>query len=732
MAQGSAVQTAEGEKSLAWWKSLLLPGALIAAIGIILIPMPAPVMDFLLAFNLTLSVLILLTTVFIRKPLDFSSFPTVLLAVVMFRLGLNIASTRLILSRAETDGTEAAGRIIQAFSDFVTAGNLVVGIILFLIILIIQFVVITKGAGRISEVSARFTLDGLPGKQMAIDAELQSGAITQEEAKERRLALGDEVDFYGAMDGASKFVRGDAVVGLAITFINILAGMAIGLTSGGHTVAETAEIYTRLTIGDGLVSQLPAFLVAIGAALLVTRSNREKKLAQDVQRQLFSRPAALMVTGGMLAMLALTPLPKLPLLILAVGCEILAFMLWNDEKKAADLQAAQDELAAKAAAKEQSKKAAEVQLAEAIQTEAIQLELGGDLIPWLDSGTTNTGTTNTGTTLPASLNGKGPEISSAQPNLLDEIQNVRRKLAQEFGFLMPAVRVTGGEDLDGNAYRIRVHGSVAAEQVLRLDSLLAVEGPYAGGELEGLKTTEPIQKRAAVWISPDLKDDAEADGYEVWTPGEVLTRHLAELATQFAPELLTHDDVQNLLDELAKTSPAAVRDVVPETLSVQEIQRVLQRLLAERVPIRSLGRILETLGRAAQRTKNPVLLTEAVRAALGRLITSRNLDADGLLRALTLSPDFEAKIAASSEISDDSVTLFPTPAEQGKWVNLLTRQCQKMEMLGVAPVLLVSPAVRPAVRELTAGITPQPVVVSYAEVPKNVKVQQQEMLGPES
>ncbi|MGN1273883.1 MAG: FHIPEP family type III secretion protein, partial [Thermoguttaceae bacterium] len=645
MAQGSAVQAVESGKGLAWWKSLLLPGALIAAIGIILIPMPAPVMDFLLAFNLTLSVLILLTTVFIRKPLDFSSFPTVLLAVVMFRLGLNIASTRLILSRAETDGTEAAGRIIQAFSDFVTAGNLVVGIILFLIILIIQFVVITKGAGRISEVSARFTLDGLPGKQMAIDAELQSGAITQEEAKERRLALGDEVDFYGAMDGASKFVRGDAVAGLAITFINIVAGVAIGLTSGGHTVAETAEIYTRLTIGDGLVSQLPAFLVAIGAALLVTRSNREKKLAQDVQRQLFSRPAALMVTGGMLAMLALTPLPKLPLLILAVGCEILAFMLWNDEKKAADLQAAQDELAAKAAAKEQSKKAAEVQLAEAIQTEAIQLELGADLLSWLDSGTTNTGTTNTGTTntgttntgttLPASLNGKGPEISSAQPNLLDEIQNVRRKLAQEFGFLMPAVRVTGGEDLDGNAYRIRVHGSVAAEQVLRLDSLLAVEGPYAGGELEGLKTTEPIQKRAAVWISPDLKDDAEADGYEVWTPGEVLTRHLAELATQFAPELLMHDDVQNLLDELAKTSPAAVRDVVPETLSVQEIQRVLQRLLAERVPIRSLGRILETLGRAAQRTKNPVLLTEAVRAALGRLITSRNLDADGLLRALT-------------------------------------------------------------------------------------------------
>jgi len=703
MAQGSGIQTVEGGNSQGWWKSLLLPGALIAAIGIILIPLPAPVMDLLIAFNLTLSVLILLTTVFIRKPLDFSAFPTVLLAVVMFRLGLNIASTRLILSRAEEDGTEAAGLVIQAFSDFVTAGNLVVGIILFLIILIIQFVVITKGAGRISEVSARFTLDGLPGKQMAIDAELQAGAITQEEAKARRLALGDEVDFYGAMDGASKFVRGDAVAGLAITFINIVAGMAIGLTSGGHTLAETAEIYTRLTIGDGLVSQLPAFLVAIGAALLVTRSNREKKLARDVQHQLFSRPAALAVTGGMLVMLALTPLPKLPLLILAVGCEVLAFMLWQDAKKQAALDAAQAEIAARAAAKEQTKKASEVQLAEAIQAEAIQLELGADLVPWLEAGDSGT-------------------------NLLDEIQNARRSLAREFGFLMPAVRVTGGEELDGNAYRIRIYGSVVGEQVLRLDSLLAVEGLYAGGELEGLKTTEPVQHHAAVWIQPELRDDAEADGYEVWTPCEVLTRHLTELAVQFAPELLTHDDVQNLLDELAKTAPTTVRDVVPEMLGVREIQRVLQRLLAERVPVRSLGRILETLGRAAQRTKNPVVLTEAVRAALGRLITSRNVDADSVLHVLTLAPDFEAKIAAASEISEDSVTLFPLPAEQGEWVKLLTRHANRLEMLGVSAVLLVSPAIRPAVSELVAGITPRLVVLSYSEVPKNVKIKQQEIL----
>lgn len=690
-----------------WWKRFLLPAVLALTLTIILVPMPPLVMDLLLSLNLAFSVLLLLMTIFVRKPLDLSVFPTVLLTVVMLRLGLNIATTRLILSRAEEAGTEAAGLVVQAFSEFVTAGNLVVGAILFLIVLIIQFIVVTKGAGRISEVSARFTLDALPGKQMAIDAELQSGAISQEEAKRRRMALGDEVDFYGAMDGASKFVRGDAVAGLAITFINILGGLAIGMTQGNHSFAETLAVYTKLTIGDGLVSQIPAFLVAVGAALLVTRSSRERDLTEDVSGQLFSSPVVLALTGAVLFLLALTPLPKLPLLILGAGCEILAFMLFSDAKKFAESarrQAAED---AEKRADDEARKAAEVRTEEAIQSEAIELELGAELVPWTQSG--------------------------AAFDLLTEIQHIRRVLAREFGFLMPAVRLTSGDGLDGNAYRIRIAGSPVAEQVLRLDSLLAVEGIYAMGNVEGLQTKEPVHHQPAVWIRPELQDEADSLGYEILRPGEVLIRHLKELALEFAPELLTLDDVQALLDELAKSSPASVRDVVPGLLRVQEIQTVLQRLLAERVPIRNLGQILETLGRAVSRTHQPVELTEAVRAAQGRLIVSRYVDADGVLHVLTLEPELEAKLGEGLEFTEDGVSVFLSPAAQEMFVKQTEFQAQRLQMLGIPAVLLVSPTVRAGVRELTLGIEPAVAVLSYAEVPRTMRLEQVEMLRlPES
>ncbi len=691
----------------AWWKRFLLPVVLALTLAIILVPMPPLVMDLLLSLNLAFSVLLLLMTIFVRKPLDLSVFPTVLLTVVMLRLGLNIATTRLILSHAEEAGTEAAGLVVQAFSEFVTAGNLVVGAILFLIVLIIQFIVVTKGSGRISEVSARFTLDALPGKQMAIDAELQSGAISQEEAKRRRMALGDEVDFYGAMDGASKFVRGDAVAGLAITFINILGGLVIGMTQGNHSFAETLAVYTKLTIGDGLVSQIPAFLVAVGAALLVTRSSRERDLTEDVSGQLFSSPVVLALTGAVLFLLALTPLPKIPLLILGTGCEILAFMLFSDAKKLAESarrQAAED---AEKQADEEARKAAEVRTEEAIQSEAIELELGAELVPWTQSG--------------------------AVFDLLAEIQHIRRVLAREFGFLMPAVRLTSGDGLDGNAYRIRIAGSPVAEQVLRLDSLLAVEGIYAMGNVEGLQTKEPVHHQPAVWIRPELQDEAESLGYEILRPGEVLIRHLKELALEFAPELLTLDDTQALLDELAKSSPTAVRDVVPSLLRVQEIQTVLQRLLAERVPIRNLGQILETLGRSVSRTHQPVELTEAVRAAQGRLIVSKCVDADGVLHVLTLEPELEAKLGEGMEFTEDGVSVFLSPAAQEMFVKQTAFQAQRLQMLGIPAVLLVSPTVRPGVRELTLGIEPAVSVLSYAEVPRTMRLEQVEMLRmPES
>lgn len=702
MSSVSSLEAANLNENSVWRKSFLLPAVLLAVIGIILVPLPPMVMDLLISFNLTLSVLILLTTIFVRKPLDFSAFPTVLLVIVMLRLGLNIASTRLILSRAEEDGTQAAGFVIQAFSDFVTSGNLVVGVILFLIILIIQFVVITKGAGRISEVSARFTLDGLPGKQMAIDAELQAGAISQEEAQRRRLALGDEVDFYGAMDGASKFVRGDAVAGLAITFVNVLGGLAIGLSSGNHTLAETAETYTRLTVGDGLVSQLPAFLVAIGSAMLVTRSNREKKLAEEFHHQLFSQPVVLAVTGLFLFAMMLTHLPKLPLLILGSGCELLAAMLYSDAKKRAAARAVQEAAASQLRAREEAREAAQVRLTDAIQQEAIELELGADLAVWTEPGN--------------------------PCRLLEQVQAVRRNLAREFGFLMPAVRITSAEELDGNAYRIRISGSTAAEQVLRPEMLLAVEGIYVSGSVDGLQTKEPVQHRPAVWVVPKLRAEAEEEGYEILTPCQVLTRHLTELVLQFAPELLTHDDVQNLLDELAKTAPATVRDVVPALLSVQDVQRVLQRLLAERIPIRSLGQILETLGRASGRTRQPIELTEAVRGTLGRLITSRQTDPDGILHVLTLAPALETWLTSVFELTEDGLSVFADPMKQSQFVKQLSFQAERQQLLGVSVVLLVSPQIRPVVSEIAQSVCPRLPVLSFAEVPKNTRVEQAELL----
>ncbi len=687
------------------WQNFLLPTALAAAVGLILVPLPAFVMDLLLSLNLSLAILVLLTTIFVRKPLDFSTFPSLLLAAVMFRLGLNIATTRMILSNAEEEGTEAAGLVIQAFSNFVASGNLIVGAILFLIILVIQFVVITKGAGRISEVNARFTLDGLPGKQMAIDAELQAGSISREEAQRRRAELGDEVDFYGAMDGASKFVRGDAVAGLCITLVNVCGGIVIGMSSGNHTLAETVEIYTRLTIGDGLVSQIPAFLVAIAAAMLVTRSSRERNLSEDLSRQLFSTPMVVGFTGAVVLLLALTPLPTLPLVTLGIGCGILAVMMYSDEKKTTSERKKQQEEQTLAEARNQEKERSAVRVGEALLQDAITLEIGSELVSWTDDASPN----------------------SLTKRLLD----VRRELAHEFGFLMPAVRITSGDSgvpLDSTAYRIRIQGTTVAEQVLRTKSILAVEGVCAVGTLEGLQTTSPVRHLPAVWIAPEARNQAEEAGYEVFTPAEVLAAHLKEAVLEFASELLTRDDVQNLLNELAKSAPTAVKDVIPARLDVQEVQQVLQRLLAERVPIRSLGKILETLGLAAARTHHPTELAECVRASLGRLITSAHLDADGALHVLTLLPDLEAKIAESSEITESGgVTTFLDPSEQQELTKKLTFESQRFQILGVPGVLLVSPQIRPFVREMTLSVTPPLPVLSLEEVPRNVRLVQENL-----
>lgn len=682
MAQGSAVQAVESGKGLAWWKSLLLPGALIAAIGIILIPMPAPVMDFLLAFNLTLSVLILLTTVFIRKPLDFSSFPTVLLAVVMFRLGLNIASTRLILSRAETDGTEAAGRIIQAFSDFVTAGNLVVGIILFLIILIIQFVVITKGAGRISEVSARFTLDGLPGKQMAIDAELESGAITQEEARERRLALGDEVDFYGAMDGASKFVRGDAIAGLCITAVNIVGGLAVGI-SQGMNIPQALDVFTRLTIGDGLVSQLPALLISLAAAMLMTRSAEKTELPEEVSQQVFSHAGALLATGVFLFLLTLTQLPKIPLTLLGFGFVGLAWIL-NERNK--EQQRRSEEVLIQ---KTEAEKASAVD--NLLTVDPIEIHLGRGLVG----------------------------LFSQDDSLLEKIRDTRRYFAKEWGILLPKVSITeAGMELDDNEYRINLYSTPVCKKTVYPGMLFAVDLGEAYGTINGLLDQEPETKNPGYWIEASQSAAAVSQGYVIRQVSELVVNHLKEICALHASELLTRDSAKALIDQLRKTSPAVVDELIPNVMKLSAVEQVLQRLLKQRVSIRQLEQILEVLGNDP--TGNLVEQVERVREKLGRTICTPCANSDNEILAIMLSPELQTTIRDHCHIVGNDVEIGISPSLIAQLNQKLAIEIEQLRTLRRPPVLITSSEIRALVQELFQYRYPYLTILGAKEIPMNM------------
>ncbi|MDO4576059.1 MAG: flagellar biosynthesis protein FlhA [Planctomycetia bacterium] len=666
-------------------RSLVFPLAVLASILIILVPLSPMVMDVLLAFNITLSVLILLTTIYIRTPLEFSVFPSVLLAVTLFRLGLNIATTRLILSHAQEQGTLAAGQVVNAFSNFVTNGNVVVGFVIFLIIVLIQFIVITKGATRISEVSARFILDGLPGKQMAIDADVQAGTITPDEAVRRRAELSDQVDFYGAMDGASKFVRGDAVAGICITIVNITGGMCIGLFSGKMSLPEIANLYTRLTIGDGLVSQIPAFLVAISAGLLVTRSNRKNDLPGDVVDQVFSRPQALLMTAAFLALLAFTELPRIPLLLLGAVCVAVAWFLDAEKKEQARKDAARQE---NDAAKERK----QVRMGDLLILDSVELELGDALVSWADG------------------------------ELLDRIADVRAELARELGFLLPNVRVCDGKNLGGSEYRIRVNGSPVAEGGVRLGKWLAVEDVFITGTPQGLATKAPVHGTPAYWVAPEATEEAKEYGFRIFSPQDVLVEHLSESARKYAPELLSRDATQRLLDALAQRSPVVVRELIPDKMTVGEVQRVLQLLLAERVSIRSLGTILEALGEHISQTRNPVRLADFARQKLGRWIASRHLDPDGSLHVLSVPQEFEEKIRDGFDYTDDDLVTHLEPTDCDAFCKTLSVRYTACAMSGTPAVLLVSPQIRAAVRRLTEAVLPAMPVLSYTEVPRDLPI----------
>ncbi|MGD9632073.1 MAG: flagellar biosynthesis protein FlhA [Pirellulales bacterium] len=686
----SAAATAPNEGFLSRSQDLILPVAIIASVLVIMVPLPAALMDVLLSANIAVAVIILLTTIYVRTPLEFSVFPTLLLATTLARLVLNVATTRLILSNAGSQGDYAAGHVIVAFADFVAGGGqIVVGTIIFVIIIVIQFVVITKGATRISEVAARFALDGMPGKQMAIDADLNAGIIDEREAQTRRSEITKQADFYGAMDGASKFVRGDAIAGILITVINVVGGLIIGVAQFGMSFGDAAHLYTRLTIGDGLVSQVPAFLISLAAGLLVTRSTQRVNLPHEFMQQLFSRSQALAVTGGFLAILMFTSLPRIPLLTLAAACLGVANMLKRGEAKsiASEKHKAEEEKTAKSK---------EERVEDYLTIDPMELELGVGLIRLADPN-------------------RGGD-------LLDRVQRVRQNVAGDIGILLPKVRIRDNMRLDAHQYRIKITDMPVAQGEVEPGRLLAIDSGMTTGQVDGIPTKDPAFGTDAKWIDPALTTQAEMYGFTVVEPGAVLATHLTEVCRRHADEILTRDATKHLVDELKKTSPAVVDGLIPSVMSVAEVQGILQLLLREQVSVRQLGLILETLGDHAPRSKDPVLLTEYVRHRLARQICTRYRNGENELYVVAFDPALEDKIRAGYEHNDRGMFIRLSPQAVESICGSVAREVEKLTTSNHTPIVLVSPQIRAAVKRVTENHMSQLVVLSFNEITRDTKI----------
>jgi flagellar biosynthesis protein FlhA len=669
-------------------KDLILPLAIIASVLVILVPMPPALLDVLLSANIALSVIILLTTIYVRMPLDFSIFPTVLLATTLARLVLNVATTRLILTHGGKDKMQAAGGVITAFAEFVAGdGKIVVGLVIFVIIIVIQFVVITKGATRISEVAARFALDGMPGKQMAIDADLNAGIIDEKEAQRRREEITQQADFYGAMDGASKFVRGDAIAGIIITIINIVGGLIIGVVEHGMPVAEAASIFTRLTIGDGLVSQVPAFLISLAAGLLTTRSTAKSNLPEQFITQLFSRPQALAITGGFLAILVTTDLPRAPLLMLGAACFGMSRMLTQNETK----QRVADKTEAAAA-----KAPVEERIEDFLTIDPMEIEVGVALIRLAD-----------------------PKRGG---DLLERIQRVRQSVAAEIGIIMPKVRIRDNMRLDPQEYRIKIADMPVAQDRVEPTMLLAIDSGVTSGKVDGIPTRDPAFGAEARWIIAARKDEAEMYGYTVVEPGAVIATHMTEVCRRHADEILNRDAMKHLVDELKQTTPTVVNELIPSVMSLAEVQAVLHLLLREQIPVRQLGVILETLGDWAPRTKDPILLAEYVRHRLARQICTRYRDQQGRLHVIALDPAMEDRIRAGFDHNERGMFIRMSPQAVEATCQAIAKQLPKLANAGHAQIALVSPQIRAALKQITENHLPQLVVLSFNEVTRDTQV----------
>ena len=664
-----------------------VPAGVLGVLAMVILPLPPLALDVLFTFNIALSIVIVMAVFYVARPIEFGVFPTVLLLATLVRLALNVASTRVVLLHGYS-GPQAAGHVIQSFGEFVVGGNFAVGVVVFIILTIINFVVVTKGSGRISEVSARFTLDAMPGKQMAIDADLNAGLITQDEARIRRAEVRAEADFYGAMDGSSKFVRGDAIAGILILLINIIGGLAIGTVGHGMAVTDAVHTYTLLTIGDGLVAQIPALLLSTAVALIVTRMSRPQDMGGELRRQLFGNPKALGVAAGLLGVMGLIPgMPNAAFLLIAALCGSAAYIINRRNAVAATATAAPKPAPA-------APDTRELTWEDVRPVDLVGLEVGYRLVALVDKRQSG--------------------------DLLGRVRGVRRKLSQELGFLIPAVHIRDNLDLAPNVYRINLSGVPVGESVIYPDKELAINAGRVFGPLQGIATRDPAFGMEAVWIDAASRDHAQALGYTVVDPSTVIATHLSFVIQSHANEILGHEEVQQLLNGLAKSAPKLVEDLVPRVLPLSAVVRVLQSLLAERIPIRNIRTIIETLAEHAPRSQDPTVLLGHVRVALGRQIVQDIAGIAAELPVITFEPELERLLSGSLAANSTSPGLEPGLAERLQ--QRVAEASRRREASGEAPVLLVPPPLRAQLSRFLRAALPNLHVLAWNEIPDNRKV----------
>ena len=670
-------------------QELMVATGIIVILGVMVMPIPTFLLDILISFSITFALIILMVAVFMLSPLEFSVFPSLLLVITLLRLSLNIASTRIILLNGD-QGASAAGEVIESFGNFVVGGNFIVGTVVFIILVMINFIVITKGSVRTSEVAARFTLDAIPGKQMSIDADLNAGLITEQDARTRRQNLEREADFYGSMDGSIRFVRGDAIAGILITLVNILGGFAIGVFQQGMEASEAAQIYTLLTIGDGLVSQLPALVVSTAAGLVVTRAQSDKNLPGELMSQLLNQPYAFIIASAILFFFGMIPgLPHFPFFLMSLLAGVIAYNKIKSDTKTEQLALMKKDDEAKAPLPEK--------VESILPLDIMELEVGYELIPLVD----------------ADRNGE----------LLERIKSIRRQFALEMGFIVPPLHIRDNLQLKSNEYSVVIKGVDVARDSIMMGRILAMNPGTTERELDGIKTTEPTFGLPAVWIPSNKKQEAQMAGFTVVDPATVITTHIKETIKRHAPELLGRQETQALLDKFKETNPKVVEELIPNLLPLGKVQKVLQNLLKEKISIRDLRTILEQLSDYASLTQDADVLTEYVRQSLARPITKQYQSTDGTLSVLTLDRGIEDIIEGSIQKSETSAYLALEPNTAEKFLTKLRSMIETITpTLETSPVLLASPGLRMHIRKFTERFLPDLAIISHSEVAPSVQI----------